>query len=363
MASFILEEESSLEEPMEFNSIRSSIVQAITSDPIGKIAITFDTEDFRIKLTSMLTSVNISIEHIDDVIMCCKTSYFAGQLDPDFLPITQVTDPKLARDELIGIRIEIKEGISYLEQLYKCSNEIFNTIGYLVMFDIELPELEQFDLPHTSLLEAFSKIISETDIKCIVGTLTSKQCLNGIINLATKNIMSIRRYRQSLTRIFEECSNEVISHQLSSEITSMKCSMRDCFEKIADFERKLEINQVRAKLKSANTMLEIAISNNKHNGVVTIRTILHAFEQFQISFKSFSNEEPNIGKSRDELWLDVQNHPLSTGLIYPIEKSLKCTQGLAWKILKLLDSRYSMYKNKSSYIDPMSSLTSDPGLD
>ena len=362
MATFYLEEENSLEETIEFSSICSSIVQAVTADSPGQIAVTFETEDFRVKLTDMLTSVNVSIERIDDVIMCSKCSYFAGQLDPDLLPSAQLTDPRLVRDELIEIRTEIRDGLSHLEQLYKCSNEIFNTIGYLVMFDIDMPFLEDFDIPRTSLLEAFSKISSETDIKKIVGTLTSKQCLNGLINLATKNLMTIRNYRLSLTRIFEQCSGEVIFHQFNSEIASMKHNMKDCLGKIADFERKLELNQVRARLRSANTMLEIAISNNKQHGLVTIKEVLHAFQQFQISFDNFSNEESNIGKSRDEIWLEVQKHPLSTGLIYPIELSLHCTEGVAWSILKLLDSRYYKYK-KCSYSDPPSRLTSDPGLD
>ena len=358
-----LEEESSLEEPVEFSSIRSSIVQAVMSDPPQKIAITFETEEFRVKLTDMLNSVNVSIDRIDDVIMCTKASYFAGQLDPDFLPSSLPTDPRLVRDELIEIRVQMKEGLVHLEQLYKCSNEIFNTIGYLIMFEIEMPVLEDFEVPRTSLIEAFSKVISESDIKLIVGTLTSKQCLNGLINLATKNIMTMNRYRQNLTRLFEDCSAQLISHQLNSELTTMKHNMRDCYEKISEFERKLEVNQVRAKLRSANTMLEVAISNNEMRSIVIIKAILHAYQQFQISFTSFSNEESNFGKSREELWIEVQKHPLSTGLIYPIVMKLSCTQGIAWRILKLLDSKYLKHQNRYRYGDPLSSLTSDPGLD
>ncbi|KAI6654138.1 hypothetical protein LOD99_2983 [Oopsacas minuta] len=352
MASWFTEEESSLEEPIEFTSVRSSILQSVRSQ--SQI---YDSENTSSKLTDMLITVNSTLERIDDVILCCRLSFYSGQVED-----CDISHPQRVRDKLIELRTLLSDGLSFLEQLYTCSNEIYKTIGNLIMYDIELPELSEFDLPHGSLMGSFSRIISLTSVETIVGTLTSKQCLINLVNIATNHVMVMRNFTRTVTHLYEQCCVEVMCSRVSNLINHMKDDMENCIGKIIEFGKALECSQVKAKLKSANSILEIAINSNPSRELSIVKTILETHEQFQISFENFCMEDFNQDKSLEEIWSEVENNSLSTGLIYPIISVLNCSPPVAWRILKLLHMRNARRNERYISTEPKS-ICSDNGLD
>lgn len=349
---YFVEEENSLEEPMEFSSIRSSILETVRCH--SQVLLTFDSEDFRVKLTEMLLAVNSALERIDQVMLCQRISYN---------PRNDSSHPQLVRDELIEIRSLINQGLGHLEQLYMCSNEIYKIIGHLIMYEIEIPELADFDTPYNSVVESISRVVSVASIEGIVGTITSKRCLIGLINLATNHVMVMRNYRRSITELFQQSCVDVICSSVVSEYTQIRDDIDECLRKIEEFGTALEFNQVKVRLRSANSILEVAIYNNPNQGLCIIKTILSVHEQFQISFGNFCLEDFNRYKSLSEVWSDFENSSLTTGLIHPITSILHCTRPVAWKILKLLQSKSLKNIECISYEREPQSITSDNGLD
>ena len=349
---YFVEEENSLEEPMEFSSIRSSILETVRS----QVLLTFDQEDFRVKLTEMLLIVNSALERIDSVMMCCRISY--NHRDRD-----EISHPQRVRDELIEIRFLINQGLGYLEQLYICSNEIFQIIGHLIMYEIELPELADFDAPYSSVVEGISRVVSVASIDGIVGTITSKRCVINLINLATNHVMVMRNYRRSVTELFQQSCVEIICSSVVSELSQIRDDIDECLRKIEEFGLALDHNRVKVRLRSANSILEVAINNNPSQGLSIIKTILSVHGQFQISFNNFCLEDFNRCKTLNEIWSDFENSSLTTGLIHPIMSILHCTPPMAWRILKLLQSKSLKNIACISYERQPESITSDSGLD
>ena len=352
---YLIEEENSLEEPMEFSSIRSSILETVRCQ--SQVLLTFDSEDFRDKLTEMLLTVNLALERIDQVMMCCRISYS---------PRDEMLHPLRVRDELIEIRSLINQGLGYLEQLFMCSNEIYRIIGHLIMYEIEIPELADFDAPYSSVVESISRVVSVASVESIVSTLTSKRCLISLINLATNHVMVMRNYRRSITELFHQSCVEVICSSVVSEYTQIRDDIDECVRKIEEFGIALDHSQVKVRLRSANSILEVAIYNNPKQGIYIIKTILSVHNQFQISFNNFCLEDYNRCRPLNEIWSDFENSSLTTGLIHPIIATLHCSPPVAWRILKLLQSK--SIKNVASisyqtYERQPASITSDPGLD
>ena len=330
---FSIEEESNLEDSLDAISIRSMLIESVKEDSFSKVS--FDEDDFRQKLTGMLVSANASIDRIGELISYYKWS-LSGNIAHGIVE-TFEPDPQYVLEHMIQIKTLIKEGLSHLEKLYRCSDEIFQMIGCLLIFGVRLPDLPDFEVPQPSLTDSLARMLSSVDIKNIVEKLASTQCMRILFNTLTHYILTLRNYRRNVGRFLENLSVEFISRQISFEVRQMKEGMEHCLDKISQFGIMLESSEVRAKLKSANTMLEVAISQDF--SIAILRSIFQSYSQFQISLKCFSEEERNIGKSKDELFQELKNNSISSGLIFPIASTLKCSNENAWKILKHLDLR------------------------
>ena len=158
-------------------------------------------EKSRVHLSEMLESVVLNGDKIQELISYYKwscTGIFAHSM-------VQAVDPSPENvyEQLIEIKLLIKAGLSHLlvEQLDRSANEIFQIISAFLLFEVDLPDFPDFQVPQSSLTDSLNRMLNEVDVTQMIGTIFSKRSIQFLINCASYHILMFRTYNRRVKYI------------------------------------------------------------------------------------------------------------------------------------------------------------------